>query len=103
MQHSGEPLAAERRTMLPLSRFGAEASLADLFSDPITYGLMVADHVDYFDLHALMPPAFLGQRQDHRFGQWQCHRCWDRKAFSAIIDPISRTLTMRLAGLFTGW
>ena len=55
MQHSGEPLGtAGRRTMPSMSRFGAEPTLADLFSDPITYGLMAADQVDYFDLHALV-------------------------------------------------
>ena len=47
------------------------------------------------NLHALMPPAFLSQRQDHRFGLWQCHRCRDRKVFSAIIEPRSLSLTLR--------
>jgi hypothetical protein len=29
----------------------------------------------------LMAPAFLGERQEHRFGQRQRHRCRDRKQF----------------------
>ena len=33
------------------------------------------------NLHALMAPAFLGQRQNYRFGQRECHSCRDRKAF----------------------
>jgi hypothetical protein len=28
-----------------------------------------------------MAPAFLGQRQNYRFGQRECHSCRDRKAF----------------------
>ena len=34
-----------------------EPTLADLFSDPITYGMMAADHVDYGDLQALLLTA----------------------------------------------
>jgi hypothetical protein len=51
MQHTGEPLG---KAGLSVSRFGSEPTLADLFSDPITYGLMAADHVDYFDVHTLI-------------------------------------------------
>jgi hypothetical protein len=43
----------------------------------------ICQHVtaEQIDLHALMAPAFLGQRQNNRFGQWQCHSCRGRKAF----------------------
>ena len=47
------------------------------------------------NLHALMPPAFLSQRQDHWFGLWQCHRYRGRKVFSAVIEPRSLSLTLR--------
>jgi len=55
MQHTGGLTgAAERRAVVFMSCFRAEPTLADLFSDPITYGMMAADHVDYLDLHALV-------------------------------------------------
>gem|GEM_PF-2859700 len=43
----------------------------------------ICQHVtaEQVDLHALMAPAFLGKRQNNRFGQWQCHSCRGRKAF----------------------
>ena len=43
MQHTGGPIA--------------EPTLADLFNDPITHSMMVADHVDPGDLLALLQRA----------------------------------------------
>jgi hypothetical protein len=58
MQHTGGLIgAAERQAVVSMSCFRAEPTLADLFSDPITYGMMAADHVDYRDLDALLQRA----------------------------------------------
>jgi hypothetical protein len=72
MQHTGGPIgAAERQAaVLPMRRFSTEPTLADLFGDPMTYVMMAADHIDYWDLDALLLRArhFVVGRTQHQLG-----------------------------------
>jgi hypothetical protein len=70
MQYTSGPIA-ERHVVGFMSRIDASPTLADLFGDPITYGLMAADHVDYMDLHSLLLRTrhftlMPGRNPDHR-------------------------------------
>jgi hypothetical protein len=61
---------AERQVAMSMSCFGAEPTLADLFGDPMTHVMMAADHIDYWDLDALLRRArhFVVGRTQHQLG-----------------------------------
>src|SRR5262249_2552561 len=82
-------------TRLPRDRrdqgHAAGRHVNDLARKLAPVGQHVAAQEVYLD--ALMAPAFLGERQNHRFGQRQRHRLRS-EGVSATVEPISLSLTM---------
>jgi hypothetical protein len=50
-------IEAERQPATSMGSLGAEPTLADLLSDPMTHDMMAADHINYWDLDTLLRRA----------------------------------------------